>query len=183
MTRLLVQLSDTHIREPGRPAYGRVDTSALLAQAVAAVVALPQPASAVVVTGDLTDFGRAAEYAQLRWLLAPLACPLYLLPGNHDDRDGLRSAFPELAHLRDSAGPSTLRRRPGGAAPGGGRQHGRRRAAWRARPGQPDLARCNLGHGASDAGDRRHASSAIRDPDRPHGRDRPASMVLLAWPR
>jgi len=61
MQRLVVQLSDTHVRLPGELAYRRVDTSALLARAMAAVNALPQPADAVVVTGDLTDSGRADE--------------------------------------------------------------------------------------------------------------------------
>jgi 3',5'-cyclic AMP phosphodiesterase CpdA len=61
MQRLVVQLSDTHVRLPGELAYRRVDTSAFLARAVAAVNALPQPADAVVVTGDLTDSGRADE--------------------------------------------------------------------------------------------------------------------------
>ena len=102
MPKLLVQLSDTHIRVPGQLAYRRVDTSALLAQAVASVLALPQASVAVVVTGDLTDFGRAAEYAQLRALLAPLTCPVYLLPGNHDDRTELRQAFPEHSWLTQS---------------------------------------------------------------------------------
>lgn len=102
MPKLLVQLSDTHIRLPGQLAYRRVDTSAFLAQAVASVLALPQAPTAVVVTGDLTDFGRADEYAQLRSLLAPLACPVYLLPGNHDDRAALRQAFPDHTWLHES---------------------------------------------------------------------------------
>jgi 3',5'-cyclic AMP phosphodiesterase CpdA len=100
--RLLVQFSDTHIRLPGQLAYRRVDTSALLARAVASALALPRAVDAVVITGDLTDFGRPDEYAQLRRLLAPLACPVYLLPGNHDDCAELRRAFPEHAHLCES---------------------------------------------------------------------------------
>jgi 3',5'-cyclic AMP phosphodiesterase CpdA len=104
MPKLLVQLSDTHIRLPAELAYRRVDTSAFLAQAVTTVMALPQPASAVVVTGDLTDFGRPGEYAQLRALLSPLTCPVYLLPGNHDDRDALRAAFADHDYLRQSEG-------------------------------------------------------------------------------
>lgn len=102
MPKLLVQLSDTHIRLPGQLAYRRVDTAAFLAQAVASVLALPQAPVAVVVTGDLTDFGRAAEYAHLRSLLAPLRCPVYLLPGNHDDRAELRRAFPEHDWMRQT---------------------------------------------------------------------------------
>lgn len=102
--QLLVQLSDPHIRAPGRLTYRRVDTAAHLQRAVAAVNALPQAPRAVVITGDLTDFGTPEEYAHLRALLQPLACPCHLLPGNHDDRAGLRQAFADHAYLqRDQA--------------------------------------------------------------------------------
>ncbi|SFE55944.1 phosphodiesterase [Paracidovorax wautersii] len=97
---LLLQLSDLHIREPGRLAYGRIDTAPYLREAVASIGRLPQRPDAVVITGDLTDFGRAAEYDHLRALLAPLApLPIYLLPGNHDERQQLRASFPEHAWL------------------------------------------------------------------------------------
>ena len=99
MTTLLLQLSDLHIREPGRLAYGRLDTAPYLQQAVDTVLRLPQQPDAIVLTGDLTDFGRAAEYEHLRSLLAPLAMPLYLMPGNHDDREQLRASFADHAYL------------------------------------------------------------------------------------
>jgi 3',5'-cyclic AMP phosphodiesterase CpdA len=102
VTRLVVQLSDTHIRQPGELAEGRVDTAAALARAVAAVSALPQRADAVIVTGDLVDSGKPAQYQHLRALLAPLAVPVYLLPGNHDDRDALRAVFADHGYLRDT---------------------------------------------------------------------------------
>jgi len=95
----LVQLSDTHIREPERLAYGRLDTAPYLKQAVLAIGRLSQKPDAVVITGDLTDFGRAAEYEHLRTLIKPLDMPVYLLPGNHDDRQQMRSSFPEHAYL------------------------------------------------------------------------------------
>jgi Icc protein len=95
----LVQLTDLHIREPGRLAYGRLDTAPYLERAVQSVLRLRQPPDAVVITGDLADFGRAAEYAHLARLLAPLAMPVYLMPGNHDDREQLRQAFPDHAYL------------------------------------------------------------------------------------
>lgn len=98
-TTLLLQLSDLHIREPGRLAYGRINTAPYLQQAVHSITRLPQRPDAVVITGDLTDFGRAAEYDHLRALLTPLgSMPIYLLPGNHDDRSQLRASFPEHAH-------------------------------------------------------------------------------------
>ena len=99
MTTLLLQLSDLHIREPGRLAYGRIETANYLRQAVATIARLPQQPDAVVITGDLTDFGRAAEYDHLRELLAPLDMPVYLMPGNYDDRDQLRSSFPDHGYL------------------------------------------------------------------------------------
>ncbi|MFO6420052.1 phosphodiesterase [Hylemonella sp. W303a] len=98
-TTLLLQLSDTHIREPGRLAYGRIDTAPYLAEAVASIARLPQAPDAVVVTGDLTDFGRAVEYEHLRALLAPLPMPVYLLPGNHDSREQMRTSFPDHPYL------------------------------------------------------------------------------------
>lgn len=97
---LLVQLSDPHIREPGKLAYGRIHTAPYLAQAVDSIGRLPQRPDAIVITGDLTDFGRAAEYEHLQSLLAPLGdMPLYLLPGNHDERQQLRASFPSHSYL------------------------------------------------------------------------------------
>jgi 3',5'-cyclic-AMP phosphodiesterase len=101
MKTLLAQLTDLHIREPGRLAYGRLDTAPYLRAAVQAIDALPQRPQAVVLTGDLTDFGRATEYEHLAGLLAPLTMPLYLLPGNHDDRAQLRRSFAHHAYLGD----------------------------------------------------------------------------------
>jgi 3',5'-cyclic-AMP phosphodiesterase len=90
---LIAQISDFHIKARGKIAYRVVDTASCLAQAVAAVAALDPAPDIVVATGDLTDFGRPEEYALLRELLAPLPCPVYLIPGNHDEREAMRRAF------------------------------------------------------------------------------------------
>jgi len=103
-TTILVQLTDLHIREPGRLAYGRIDTAPYLEHAVQSVLRLPQQPDAVVITGDLSDFGRAAEYEHLARLLAPLTMPVYLMPGNHDDRSELRRSFPGHAYLAAGVG-------------------------------------------------------------------------------
>ncbi|MEN9588547.1 MAG: hypothetical protein RLZZ481_333 [Pseudomonadota bacterium] len=102
MSTLFIQLTDLHIREPGRLAYGRLDTAPYLHRAVQTIEHLRQKPQAVVLTGDLTDFGRPAEYAHLRECLAPLTVPYYLLPGNHDDATQMRAAFPEHTYLGDS---------------------------------------------------------------------------------
>lgn len=99
MTTLLAQVTDTHIRAPGRLAYRRLDTAPYLACAVDALLGLPQKPDAVILTGDLTDFGRPAEYRHLAQLMEPLDFPCYLLPGNHDDPDNLRRTFPGHTYL------------------------------------------------------------------------------------
>ncbi len=99
MTTLLVQVTDTHIREPGRLAYRRLNTAPYLALAVKSLMQLPQKPDAVIFTGDLTDFGRLPEYQHLAELLRPLDMPYFLLPGNHDHRDNMRRSFPTHAYL------------------------------------------------------------------------------------
>lgn len=99
MTTILAQVTDMHIREPGRVAYGRIDTAPYLEEAVNSILRLKQAPDALVLTGDMTDFGRAAEYRHLAELLSPLPMPCYLIPGNHDDRDQLRLSFPQHSYL------------------------------------------------------------------------------------
>lgn len=99
LPQVLVQLSDTHIMVPGRLLDGRVDTATALARAVQAVCRLRPAPVAVLLSGDLVDAGSPEEYAHLRTLLAPLPGPVYLMPGNHDERGALRAAFADHAYL------------------------------------------------------------------------------------
>ena len=100
---LLCQISDLHIKPDRKLAYRKVDTATMLERCVARILALPQVPDVVIATGDLVDFGTEAEYRLLRGLLAPLTMPLYLLPGNHDAREGLRAVFDDHAYLRQWA--------------------------------------------------------------------------------
>ena len=97
---LIAQISDLHIKRPGKLAYGRVDTAAYLTRCIAHLNALDPRPDAVLVTGDLVDFGDVEEYAYSQSLLAPLAIPYYLCVGNHDGRDALREVFSDHAYLR-----------------------------------------------------------------------------------
>jgi 3',5'-cyclic AMP phosphodiesterase CpdA len=90
---LIAQISDTHIKMPGKLAYKRVDTAGMLARCVAHLGQQnPQP-DLVVLTGDLVDLGRPEEYDYLKTLLAPLRAPLVVIAGNHDEREAMRAAF------------------------------------------------------------------------------------------
>ncbi|MGD9868449.1 MAG: phosphodiesterase [Hyphomicrobiales bacterium] len=99
---LIAQLTDTHIRPPGRLAYRKVDTAAYLERAVEHLGKLPLPVDAVIFTGDLVDFGTDAEYERLAALIAPIKLPVYPIPGNHDDRDAMRRAFAHVSELPKS---------------------------------------------------------------------------------
>lgn len=96
---ILCQISDLHVRSDAAVALGLVDTSVKLQACLDHIAQLPQPPDAIVATGDLTDTGAPQEYARLRALLEGLhqrlPVPVYLMPGNHDKRGGLRAAFPE----------------------------------------------------------------------------------------
>jgi 3',5'-cyclic AMP phosphodiesterase CpdA len=96
---LIAQITDMHIREPGTLAYRRVDTAAHLERCIAQVMRLDPLPDVVLVTGDLTDKGRPEEYRHLRTLLAPLTMPVYVIPGNHDERGALRDAFRDHDYL------------------------------------------------------------------------------------
>lgn len=90
---IIAQITDFHIKARGKLAYRVVDTATSLAAAVAAIAALDPAADLVIATGDLTDGGLPEEYELLRELLAPLPQPVYVIPGNHDEREAMRHAF------------------------------------------------------------------------------------------
>jgi 3',5'-cyclic AMP phosphodiesterase CpdA len=93
---LIAQISDFHFLPKGTLAFGRVDVAGCLERAIDHLNALqPQP-DAVLITGDLTNDGDAAVWAELMAMLGRLDAPIYPLPGNHDDRELMRAAF---AHL------------------------------------------------------------------------------------
>jgi 3',5'-cyclic AMP phosphodiesterase CpdA len=97
---LLAQITDMHIKPQRRLAYGVVDTAGMLERCVASILKLKQRPDAVIATGDLVDLGRMEEYGLLREILSPLPMPVYLMPGNHDERGALRAANPDHAYLR-----------------------------------------------------------------------------------
>lgn len=91
-----IQITDTHIVEKGRLVCGVSDTNAALRKAVASInrrlPALGQIDCAIV-TGDLTDNGTAKEYAHFCEIMEGLDLPWIAIPGNHDNRETMRSAF------------------------------------------------------------------------------------------
>jgi len=90
---LIAQISDLHFLPKGTLAFGRIDVAGCLERAIDHLNALEPAADAVLITGDLTNDGDGAVWAELMGALGRLAVPIYPLPGNHDDRELMRSAF------------------------------------------------------------------------------------------
>ena len=101
---IIAQISDMHIRPPGRLAYRQVDTAAFLARAVDHLSRMVPRSDLALATGDLVDAGSPAEYRHLRELLAPLPMPVYLIPGNHDSREALAAVFTDHDYLPRDGG-------------------------------------------------------------------------------
>ncbi len=96
---IIGQITDFHVTTPGGEADRRYRTAEHLEAAVAHLNALAVRPDVVVATGDLVDGGTVEEYQRLRRLLEPLTMPVYLIPGNHDDRANLRTVFSDHSYL------------------------------------------------------------------------------------
>ncbi len=94
---LIAQISDTHILAHGSDSPAANLRADCLQRCVAAIN--QQQPDVVIFTGDTVQHGRPEEYARLRELLAPLEVPIYLVPGNRDDKNEMRLAFSDYAYL------------------------------------------------------------------------------------
>jgi 3',5'-cyclic-AMP phosphodiesterase len=94
---LICQLTDLHVCAVGVSCNRVSETNMFAARAFRTVAAMKPAPDVVLITGDLTENGLPAEYANLTALLRQhLTMPVYVIPGNHDRRDNFRR---ELAHL------------------------------------------------------------------------------------
>ncbi|HXJ80648.1 MAG TPA: phosphodiesterase [Candidatus Methylomirabilis sp.] len=101
---LIAQITDTHISTPGSRNDTYFRTAEHLERAVAHLNALAPRPDVVVATGDLVERGHLDEYERLRELLEPLRMPVFLIPGNHDDRQNLPRAFTRHHYLPRDGG-------------------------------------------------------------------------------
>jgi Icc protein len=95
--RILLHLSDTHLRAGGSRLFDLVDAADRLSRALAVIEASAVRPDAVVFTGDLADQGEREAYADLRALVEPFAARVgarvIWVMGNHDDRATFRRAL------------------------------------------------------------------------------------------
>jgi 3',5'-cyclic-AMP phosphodiesterase len=90
---IIAQISDSHITLEQGAVKPEHDTAIRLQHAVAHLMRLPAPPDVVLVTGDCVHHGSLPEYERFRALLRSLTMPVYVVPGNHDDRDQMLALF------------------------------------------------------------------------------------------
>jgi len=92
--RVLLHLSDTHLRAAGSRLFDLVDARERLTRALAAIEASGISPDGIIFTGDLVDLGESEAYGDLRALVEPFAARLqsrvFWVMGNHDDRAQFR---------------------------------------------------------------------------------------------
>lgn len=98
---ILAQISDLHIKPAGHKAYGVADTLLALKSCVSTINRLdPQP-DILLVSGDISDDGSLASYKLAADELSKLAIPVYLVPGNHDQKDNMARGFSNHLYLQN----------------------------------------------------------------------------------
>ena len=101
----IAQITDLHVVARDRLCYHRVPTNEQVRQAVSHLNNLKPSPDAVIVSGDLTDHGRDEEYSVLRELLSPLKVPVFVIPGNHDNRAALLKSFADQDYMPPTGSP------------------------------------------------------------------------------
>jgi len=92
---LIAQITDTHVGfdpQAGDEEFNYLRFRAALEH----LASRPVPPDLLILSGDIADKGAPNSYARIRQLLAPLTFPVHAMTGNHDNRDELIAAFPDV---------------------------------------------------------------------------------------
>ena len=92
MSLFIAHFTDPHITLPHKP-FKDVDALQNVKSIVHHINNLARKPDLTIITGDLAHEGLKEEYERLKSTLSMLSMPYYLIPGNHDDRDNLRTVF------------------------------------------------------------------------------------------
>lgn len=90
---LIAHISDTHIAGPGLKTNGIAPMAENLARCVDAINTLTVRPDLVLLSGDVTNNLARDEAQRAADTLMRLNSPLYLVPGNHDNREVLWDVF------------------------------------------------------------------------------------------
>ncbi|WP_085900511.1 phosphodiesterase [Kiloniella majae] len=96
---LIAQITDFHIGRIIETDTGPIDLFDRLKETVEHLTTLnPQP-DLVVVSGDISNHGNMEDYERAKNLLDTMQLPYFVMPGNHDSRERLRTLFQADGYL------------------------------------------------------------------------------------
>ncbi|MCB2077859.1 MAG: metallophosphoesterase [Novosphingobium sp.] len=93
---IIAQISDTHIALDTEDAGSRIRD---FERTIADINSLDPAPDLIFHTGDIVHNGRADEYAEAVRILGKAKVPVFVIPGNKDDRANLRAAFADKGYL------------------------------------------------------------------------------------
>lgn len=89
----ILHITDTHLFAAADERLRGVNTCRSLQAVLKSASTAARPVDAVLATGDLSQDESAGAYRRFRELLAPLAVPVWCLPGNHDAPERLAATL------------------------------------------------------------------------------------------
>lgn len=92
---LIAHISDSHIAEYGKKAYGLVQTSEYFQSCIDHMNKFEPKIDLVLITGDICNNPTLEENKRAADILSTLKIPYFIVPGNHDKRSSLLECFPE----------------------------------------------------------------------------------------
>ena len=94
---IIAHISDTHIALDSPDANRRLSD---FERTIVDINALDPAPDVIFHTGDVVHNGRADEYVETVRILDNAQAPVYVIPGNKDDRTNLRAAFAPHGYLK-----------------------------------------------------------------------------------
>lgn len=96
---IFAQITDLHVGHKLSLAGGEVDPLAQVKRVIVHLSTLKPAVDLILLTGDLSETGAIETYMELKEVLQAATMPVFLIPGNHDDKDNLRMIFDDHGYL------------------------------------------------------------------------------------
>jgi len=96
---IIAQITDTHLLAADADDAMSKPRSENLRACIDDINKLNPKPNAVIHTGDMTQNGKASEFARARSIFSKLEAPLYVIPGNRDGREEMIRSFAAEGYL------------------------------------------------------------------------------------
>lgn len=94
----ILQLTDLHVNADGGKAFLRADSLQDLRRTVDYILRVELQPDVAIVTGDVSTDGSESAYALVRQELERLNCPVWAVPGNHDQKAPMKKVLGDRCH-------------------------------------------------------------------------------------